>query len=161
MCYLFSGELGPLHAWNEDFLKLCVFDCGRYLRSDSVSLARERFDYARILISTSSLEVVNVIEKYLVDGVLVEIKMVEEWGFNMGEDACLFEDDANFIESSSKNVEILDDMDTNHNADVLVDKIVRDLKEAVVKDGQSDNDDWCERVNLDTMMPNDEQPIDH
>jgi len=50
----------PLHAWNEFFLKLCVLDCGRYLRVDSVSLNKGRFDYARVLISTSSLDVVNV-----------------------------------------------------------------------------------------------------
>jgi len=85
----------PLHAWNEGFFKLCGFECGRYLRSDNASLARERFDYARILISTTSLEVVNVTEKFLVDGVMVEIKIVEEWGFNMGDDTCLFENDAN------------------------------------------------------------------
>jgi len=44
-----------LHAWNEDFFKLYVFDCGRYLRADNCSLNRERFDYARVLIATSSL----------------------------------------------------------------------------------------------------------
>ncbi|MCI52755.1 hypothetical protein A2U01_0074001, partial [Trifolium medium] len=25
----------PLHVWNENFFKLCVFDCGRFLREDS------------------------------------------------------------------------------------------------------------------------------
>jgi hypothetical protein len=34
----------PLHAWNESFFKLCVVECGRYLRSDNASLARERFN---------------------------------------------------------------------------------------------------------------------
>ena len=36
----------PLHAWNDFFFKLCVFDCGRYLKVDNCSLNRERFDYA-------------------------------------------------------------------------------------------------------------------
>jgi len=29
----------PIHAWNEGFFKLCVLDCGRYLRSDNCSLS--------------------------------------------------------------------------------------------------------------------------
>jgi len=26
----------PLQAWNENFFKLCVLECGRYIRADSV-----------------------------------------------------------------------------------------------------------------------------
>lgn len=54
---------------------------------------KERFDYARILLATSSLEVVNVVDKIMVDGVLLEVKIVEEWGFSLGEDACSLEDE--------------------------------------------------------------------
>jgi hypothetical protein len=32
----------PLHAWNEGFFKLRVFDCGRFLRADSYTYSRER-----------------------------------------------------------------------------------------------------------------------
>lgn len=67
----------PLHAWNRSFFKLCVFDCGRYLRSDMCSVNREWFDFARVLISTSSLDVVNVSEQILVNGVMVNIKIIE------------------------------------------------------------------------------------
>lgn len=28
----------------------------------------------------------------MIDGILVEIKIIEEWGLNIGEDACLFND---------------------------------------------------------------------
>ena len=45
-----------LHAWNEKFIKLYVLDCGRFLRTDCFSLNRERFDFARLLVATSSLE---------------------------------------------------------------------------------------------------------
>lgn len=31
----------PLHAWNESFFKLCVLDCGRFLRSDGVSFDKD------------------------------------------------------------------------------------------------------------------------
>jgi hypothetical protein len=37
----------PLHAWNIEFFKLCVLDCGRLLRVDDMTLDRDRFDYAR------------------------------------------------------------------------------------------------------------------
>lgn len=80
----------PLHAWNENFFKLCVVDCGSFLGSDKCSLNRERFDFVRVLISTSSLEVVNVTDQIIVDGVMVDIKIIEEWGFSLGENAfCL------------------------------------------------------------------------
>lgn len=56
-----------------------------------------RFDYARVLIATSSLMVVNCAKKLVVDGDIVDIKIVEEWGFNIGEDVCLFEPDVERI----------------------------------------------------------------
>ncbi|GAU40432.1 hypothetical protein TSUD_397510 [Trifolium subterraneum] len=84
----------PLHAWNENFFKLCAFDCGWYLRADSGSVERDGLDYACILIATSALEIVMTEEKLLVEGELIEVKIVEEWGLALGEDACFFEDEA-------------------------------------------------------------------
>jgi len=92
-----------------------VFDCGRYLRADTCSLNRERFDYARILISTSFLDVVNVTEQILVDGVTVEIKILEEWGFNTGEDVCLFEDDDKSVNSCPEGEVLHDELESNKN----------------------------------------------
>lgn len=83
----------PLHAWNEIFFKLCVLDCGRFLWTDCCSMDRDRFDYARILIATSSLEVVDCVEKISVDGEVVEIRIIEEFGFNIGDDVCLYDID--------------------------------------------------------------------
>jgi len=57
-----------LHAWNYDFFKLCVMDCGRLLKIDDITLERDRFDYARILLSTTSLEVINTEAQIMVDG---------------------------------------------------------------------------------------------
>jgi hypothetical protein len=51
-------------------------------------LERERFDYARVLIATPMLEIINCQESIIIDGVLVTVKIVEEWGFNIGDDAC-------------------------------------------------------------------------
>jgi len=49
----------PLQAWNVDFFKFCVYDCGRLLRVDDFTLDKARFDYGRVLISTPSLEIIN------------------------------------------------------------------------------------------------------
>lgn len=99
----------PLHAWNESFFKLCVLDCGRFLRSDSCSVDRDRFDYARVLIAAPSLDIVNCNESIFIDGEMVEVKIVEEWGFCIGDDACLYEEsgnddnDANFLGDKDDN----------------------------------------------------------
>jgi len=74
--------------------KLAIFERGRFLRLDDSTFAKDRFDYARILLATSSLEVLNISKSILIDGELVELKIIEEWGFAIGEDACLLDDDA-------------------------------------------------------------------
>ncbi|GAU50005.1 hypothetical protein TSUD_287110 [Trifolium subterraneum] len=68
----------PLHTWNEHFFKLCVLDSGRYLRTDSCTMEKVRLDYARILIATSALDIVKGVEKLLIDGELLEVKIIEE-----------------------------------------------------------------------------------
>jgi hypothetical protein len=83
----------PLQAWNESFFKLCVFDCGRFIRADKYTVDKDRLDFARVLISTSSLEVVKRVERLLVDDSVVDVQVIEEWGYDMGDDACLLVDD--------------------------------------------------------------------
>jgi len=61
----------------------------------------------------------------------VEIKIIEEWGFNIGEDACLFEDDGE-QNSQSDFAEVQGDPEAAKNVDSLVDKLVKDLEEEVV-----------------------------
>lgn len=85
----------PLHAWNYDFFKLCVLDCGRLLKIDDITMDRDRFDYARILLSTFSLDIIKTEAQIMVDGVLFNLHIIEEWGFSMGEDACLFDEEEN------------------------------------------------------------------
>jgi hypothetical protein len=119
----------PLHAWNESFFKLCVFECGSYLRTDNCSLSRQRFDFARVLVSTSSFEVINMSEQISIDGGLVGIKIVEEWGFNLGEDVCLSDEDEKSFASSPETEKFHDDIDTNNNVDVLVDKMAKEFAE--------------------------------
>jgi hypothetical protein len=83
----------PLHAWNYNSFKLCVMDYGSLLKVDDFKLEKERFDYARVLLSTASLEVINVDATIMVDDVLFDFKIIEEWGFKLGEDACLDDED--------------------------------------------------------------------
>ena len=85
----------PLQTWNSDFFKLCVYDCGRLLKVDDSTLEKICFDYARVLVSTSSLDLINTSAKVMVDGVIFDFKIVEEGGFSLGEDACLSDDDVN------------------------------------------------------------------
>ena len=124
----------PLHAWNECFFKLCIMECGRFIRTDSCSTEKERFDYARVLITTSSTEVINCSESLMIDGDLVSLKIVEEWGFNLGDDVCLYEEDAGSSDEQSIQEDVRLEHDFEDNADLLVDKIVHDLVES---DGHS------------------------
>jgi len=57
-----------VHAWNTNFFKLCVFKCGRFVREDECTLDRGGIDFARFLISTYALEVLNKIMVLMVDG---------------------------------------------------------------------------------------------
>lgn len=117
----------PIHAWNECFFKLCTFKCGRFLRSDTCSVEKERFDFARVLIATTSIEAINCSEKLLIDGDLVTIKIVEEWGFNFGDDACLYDEGENSSDEQSNQKDVQLEHDVELNADLLVDKLVKDL----------------------------------
>jgi len=82
----------PMHAWNINFFNLCVAKCGRFIRVDECTSDKARLDYARILISTTSLEVLNTTTEFLIDGCIFTIKLIEEWRCHLGEDAFLSEE---------------------------------------------------------------------
>jgi len=118
----------PLHAWNYDVFKLCVYDCGRLMRVDDITLDRDRFDYARVLVSTSSLELINSEASILVDGALFQFKIIEEWGFAIGEDACLVEDTESQGDDRSVMPEDLDDGVGGRDVDELLNRLSEDWK---------------------------------
>jgi hypothetical protein len=120
----------PLHAWNESFFKLCVLDCGIFLRADSYTVEKDRFDFARVLIATSSLDVVKRVERLLVDDTVVDVQVIEEWGFDMGDDACILLDDKVVEIPPSEPEE--DRCVPEANQDV--DKVVEDFAEGVVRE---------------------------
>ncbi|KAK2377208.1 zinc finger BED domain-containing protein RICESLEEPER [Trifolium repens] len=118
----------PLTAWNVEFFKLCVFDCGRFVRADNCSADRDRLDFARVLIATSELDIVTRVERVLVDGVQVEIKIVEEWGYAMGEDTCLFEEDNGSEPSHADDDVGRAELESGRNVDLLVENFVDDVE---------------------------------
>jgi hypothetical protein len=63
----------PLQACNGSFFKLCVMDCGRFLHSDNYTAAKDRLDYARVLIATTAMAVIKKVEHLMVNGSLVEV----------------------------------------------------------------------------------------
>jgi len=103
-------------------------DSGSYLRSDEMTLDRGRLDYACVLIATPLLEVASCVDKFLIDGQLVEVKIVEEWDFNLGEDACLFEEEED-QQSQSERVEVHGDPEAGENVDAFVEHFVKEIAE--------------------------------
>jgi len=118
----------PLHAWNYEFFKLCVFDCGRLLKVDDITVDRDRFDYARVLVATSSLEIIKSEANILVDGVLFEFKIIEEWGFAVGEDACLFDEDESHVDDRSAIPDDFDNAIGGGEVDGLLNSLAKDWR---------------------------------
>jgi len=83
----------PVHAWNEDFFKLCVSGLGRFILADACTVDKARLDFARILLSTPQIEIVNKSAEFIIHDRKYVIKLVEEWGCNLGEDAFMSEEE--------------------------------------------------------------------
>lgn len=79
------------------------------------------------------MNIINDAVDVLVDDVLVHIKVVEEWGFSLGEDVCLFEDDTVGEDNT------LEDAHDVCNVNNDVHKLVNDMTEDWVKEGHSHN----------------------
>ncbi|MCI30253.1 DUF4283 domain protein, partial [Trifolium medium] len=62
------------------------------------------------------------------DDVMVEIKVIEEWGFNLGEDACLFADGDTHELKSEQAMEHGDHELSNH-VDMMIEKFADELVE--------------------------------
>ncbi|WJX65942.1 hypothetical protein P8452_50550 [Trifolium repens] len=93
-----------------------------FIRADSCSAEKDRLDFARVLIATSDLAIVSRVERVLVDGAQVVIKIVEEWGYAMGEDTCLFEEESGSESSQADEDKRQGDPEASHNVELLVEK---------------------------------------
>jgi len=91
-------------------------------------MKRGRIDYARIPLSTTSLEVLNKTIVLLVDGQTFSIKMVEEWGCHLGEDVFLTEEAS---DQCVHNVDVESEFAAGHGLEELcgdVDALVDDIQ---------------------------------
>ncbi|KEH16293.1 hypothetical protein MTR_0242s0010, partial [Medicago truncatula] len=70
---------------------------------------------------------ISCVDRLVIDGQSVDIKIVEDWGGNAGEDACLFEEEDE-QPSQSDNEELFRDPETSKNIDLVVDEMVRELE---------------------------------
>lgn len=99
---------------------------------------RERLDYARVLISKTSLEVVNSSSEVVIDGCNYVIKLVEEWGCNLGEDTFLSEEESESkMEAIIKNASVLEEINGDMN------ELVDDL-----------NEEWLNGVDINAEISN-------
>ena len=141
-----------LQAWNDNFFRLCVFDFGRVMRVDLSTVDRDRLDYARILIATSSLDIIHSAIDVLIDEDLVNIKIVEERGCSIGDDVCLFEEES-VIDANDNMEENVNFIENNDGRDGdLVDNLVNDIsKEFMEKERSSCHSDEKSVVPKATM----------
>lgn len=68
----------PLHAWDMSFFKKFVTLFGLFVMLDDRTDNKSRLDLARILIQTSSLEVINCLIKVKINDLIFSIRVVEE-----------------------------------------------------------------------------------
>ncbi|MCI31746.1 DUF4283 domain protein, partial [Trifolium medium] len=102
--------------------------CSRKFTAVNCSTEKGRLDFTRVLIATSDLEIVKRVENVLVDEILVEVKIVEEWGYALGEDTCLFAVESDSEASQSDNEAEANDPDVRRNVDILVENFVDGLE---------------------------------
>ena len=61
---------------------------------------------------------------------VTKVRIVEEWGFNIGEDACLFEEVEDGSDNHTEKEERQMDPGIDVNADILVENLVKELVES-------------------------------
>ncbi|PNX63134.1 hypothetical protein L195_g053351, partial [Trifolium pratense] len=89
-------------------------------------------DYARVLIATTDLDFVNKVETVLVDGFQVEVKIVEERCFTLGEDSCLLEEGSDTESYQSDNNGGQGDPEVRRQIDTMVENLANGVEEAGV-----------------------------
>ncbi|PNY17795.1 hypothetical protein L195_g014547 [Trifolium pratense] len=90
---------------------------------------KNRLDFARVLIATPELDIIKRSVTVLVDGLQVEIKIVEEWSYAMGEDSCLFEEESESEVSQADCGEGQVDPEVNRNVDMFINQFKEGMEE--------------------------------
>lgn len=68
----------PVHAWGEDFFRFISHLVGNFIYLDEDTSSKARLDVGRLLVTVSSLEVINRTVKVKVNDLVSSIRMVEE-----------------------------------------------------------------------------------
>jgi hypothetical protein len=71
-----------------------------------------------------------------VDGSLVEVQIIEEWGFDLGDDACLLADDEGSKASLVADDDCWEDPEACNHVDILVDKLAKGVVDVKYHDSQ-------------------------
>ncbi|GAU49411.1 hypothetical protein TSUD_407260 [Trifolium subterraneum] len=128
-----------------------------FLRADSSTIEKERFDFARILIATPAQEVLKRKVSLKVDGVMVEVQIMEEWGFTLGEDACLLDEESEEVASHDDNSVEHGEREASQQVDMFVEKFVKGVEE---DDNMAFQNFAVEQTNnLSTLFVNQEEPV--
>ena len=90
-----------VHAWNDVFFRLCVSGISRFVFVDECTADKARLDFARILIATPNIEIVNKTSEFVIDGDVYSIKIMEEWECNLGEDAFMSEAETDTLQEAA------------------------------------------------------------
>lgn len=115
---------------------MCVSGVGRFIHVDECTVDKARFDFACILVSTPNIEIVNQSVEFIIAGNRFCIKLVEEWGCNLGEDAFMTEVEP--VSSSEelhqlKNAKDLDEVQGEWELDDLVNDLHKEWSANEVK----------------------------
>jgi len=101
----------PVHVWNHEFFTLCVSAVGKFIHVDEGTTTKARFDFARILVSTPQIEFIKQSTEFFIDGRKFCVNVLEEWGYNLGEDAFLTEVDLDPVVGEDEHFPGEDDVD--------------------------------------------------
>ncbi|PNX73132.1 hypothetical protein L195_g029030 [Trifolium pratense] len=121
----------PIHTWNVELFTKAVSSFGTLLCVDPSTSDKSRLDFAKVLLITKSLDVINFMEKIMIYGIIFTLRMVEDFSIWPVEDVKLVEDDGyetapNCDFDSLEAYEVVDQADPN---------IAEDLIQQI-------NDDW-------------------
>ena len=149
----------PVHAWNVEFFRLCVSGAGRYIHADECSVDKARLDYVCILLSTPNIDFINSTSEFLIDGRRFVIKLVEECGCNLGEDAFLMEVDVvSRPETLSQPINVvgMDEVQGEWELDDLVNDLHKEWSQHEGQKVGSHNSDEVLSINKDRVVNKEE-----
>ncbi|GAU48313.1 hypothetical protein TSUD_405300 [Trifolium subterraneum] len=114
-----------LSQWKRWDFNIQPYKRGAWVHNCSAD--KDRLDFSRVLIATSDLAIINTVVTVLVDGTQVDVKVVEEWGYALGEDTCLFEDESDEEASQTDHDEGQWDTEAERVVDIMDRSVKGDL----------------------------------